>query len=116
MCEEDPVRNIYISADGEVSPCVYLYPPLPSPFKRIFCSREYWVERVSFGNVFEESFSRIWGSQNYQTFRNCFIERKEKLRELYFSPWESAKMEDSRSSFLPEPPEPCKSCHKIIGV
>jgi MoaA/NifB/PqqE/SkfB family radical SAM enzyme len=115
-CEEDPLRNVYISTDGEVSPCVYLYPPLPSPFKRIFCSREYWVGRVSFGNVFEESFSRIWDSQNYRSFRNCFLERKGKLRELYFSPWDSSEMRDSRSTFLPEPPEPCKTCHKILGV
>jgi MoaA/NifB/PqqE/SkfB family radical SAM enzyme len=116
VCEEDPLRNIYISTDGEVSPCVYLYPPLPSPFRRIFCSREYWVERASFGNVFEESFSRIWNSQNYQNFRNCFIKRKEKLGELYFSPWDSSEMRDSLSTFLPEPPESCKTCHKILGV
>jgi len=116
VCAEDPLMNIYISTGGDVSPCVYLYPPLPSPFKRIFCSREYWVERVSFGNVFEESFSQIWNSQNYQSFRNPFIERKDKLRELYFSPWDSPEMGDSRSTFFPEPPESCKTCHKILGV
>jgi len=116
VCGEDPLRNIYISADGEVSPCVYLYPPLPSPFKRIFCSREYWVERVSFGNVFKESFSRIWNSHHYQNFRNCFIKRKDKLGALYFSPWDSSEMRDSCSTFLPEPPEACKTCHKILGV
>jgi MoaA/NifB/PqqE/SkfB family radical SAM enzyme len=116
VCEEDPLRNIYISADGEVSPCVYLYPPLPSPFKRIFRSREYSVERVSFGNVFEESFFQIWDSQNYQSFRNCFLERKGKLGELYFSPWDSSEMRDSHSTFLPEPPESCRTCHKILGV
>jgi MoaA/NifB/PqqE/SkfB family radical SAM enzyme len=116
VCAENPLGNLYISADGEVSPCVYLYPPLPSPFKRIFCGREYYVKKVTFGNVFEKTFSQIWNSQNYQSFRNPFIERKDKLRELYFSPWDSPKMADSRSTFLPEPPEPCKTCHKILGV
>ncbi len=42
MCGE-PLRNLYISAEGEVSPCVYLYPPLPSPFRRIFCEKEYRI-------------------------------------------------------------------------
>ena len=116
VCEEDPLRNLYISADGEVSPCVFLYPPLPSPFKRIFCGREYWVEKVTFGNVFVESFSRIWNSQDCKNFRNCFVKRKEKLGELYFSPWDSSEIRDSRSTFLPEPPEPCKTCHKMLGV
>jgi MoaA/NifB/PqqE/SkfB family radical SAM enzyme len=116
VCEENPLGNLYISADGEVSPCVYLYPPLPSPFKRIFCGGEYRVERVTFGNVFEESFSRIWNSRDYQSFRNRFIERKDKLRELYFSPLDSPKMGNSPGNFFPEPPEPCKTCHKILGV
>jgi MoaA/NifB/PqqE/SkfB family radical SAM enzyme len=116
VCEENPLGNLYISADGEVSPCVYLYPPLPSPFKRIFCSREYWVDKVTFGNVFLESFSRIWNSQNYQSFRDCFTKRKDKLRALYFSPWDNPRIGDYRSTFLPDPPEPCKTCHKILGV
>ncbi len=116
ICEENPLENLYISVDGEVSPCVYLYPPLPSPFKRIFFDRVYSVEKLTFGNLFEESFYRIWNSQNYQSFRNCFIERKEKLRELYFSPVNSSERRDFRSTFLQEPPEACKTCHKILGV
>jgi len=29
-----------------ISPCVYLYPPLPSPFKRIFCGGEYQTQKI----------------------------------------------------------------------
>jgi len=116
VCEENPLGNLYISAEGEVSPCVYLYPPLPSPFKRIFGGREFRVERLTFGNVFVDSFSGIWNNRDYQHFRNCFVKRKEKLGKLYFSPWDSSETRDSRSTFLPEPPEPCKTCHKILGV
>ncbi len=76
VCEENPLRNLYISADGEVSPCVYLYPPLPSPFKRIFCSKEYWQEKVSFGNIFGDPVSAIWNRGNYEQFRNRFSERE----------------------------------------
>ena len=59
LCDENPLKNLYISSDGEVSPCVYLYPPLPSPFKRIFCEQgildvrkvEFWeyLQRTLFG-------------------------------------------------------------------
>jgi MoaA/NifB/PqqE/SkfB family radical SAM enzyme len=116
VCEENPLRNLYISVDGEVSPCVYLYPPLASPFKRIFCSKEYWVERVSFGNIFREPFSTIWDSESYVHFRDCFMQRKRKFRELYLSLWDSAKMRNFQCTALPGPPEPCKTCHKIIGI
>jgi len=116
VCAENPLRNLYLSTDGEVSPCVYLYPPLPSPFKRIFCSQEYRQEKVSFGNVFREPFPRIWNHESYENFRNLFIEREKKFREVYFSLWDSPKAMNSEGALLPEPPEPCHTCHKILGV
>ena len=113
VCEENPLGNLYISVEGEVSPCVYLYPPLPSPFKRIFCGKEYWVEKVSFGNIFRDPFSAIWNGYHYEEFRNRFIEREKKFRELYSSLWDSPK--SSPNNTLPHPLEPCKTCHKILG-
>jgi len=116
VCEENPLGNLYISAEGEVSPCVYLYPPLPSPFKRIFCGKEYWIKKASFGNIFRDPFSAIWSCSNYEEFRNHFIEREKEFRELYFSLWDSPKLKNSQGNALPEPPEPCNTCHKILGI
>ena len=116
VCEENPLENLYISADGGVSPCVYLYPPLSSPFKRIFCGREYWIEKMSFGNIFSDPFPAIWNRDNYEQFRNRFIERRNGFRDLYLSLWDSPKMRTSEENPLPEPPEPCKTCHKILGI
>jgi MoaA/NifB/PqqE/SkfB family radical SAM enzyme len=116
VCEENPLQNLYISVDGEVSPCVYLYPPLPSPFKRIFCEKEHWIEKVSFGNIFRDPFPAIWNRVNYEQFRNRFMERENRFRDLYFSLWDSPKMKNSQGNTLPDPPEPCKTCHKILGI
>jgi MoaA/NifB/PqqE/SkfB family radical SAM enzyme len=116
VCSENPLRNLYISADGEVSPCVYLYPSLPSPFKRIFCGKEYRAERVSFGNIFKEPIATIWNDQGYMNFRECFKQREKKFKALYYSLWGGAKMSDLEGSMLPAPPEPCKTCHKMLGV
>jgi MoaA/NifB/PqqE/SkfB family radical SAM enzyme len=116
VCAENPFGSLYISAEGEVSPCVYLYPPLPSPFKRIFCGKKYQTERVSFGNIFRDSFSAIWSGGNYEAFRNRFREREKNYKDLYFSLWDSPRLNNSQDSVLPEPPEPCKSCHKILGL
>ena len=115
VCEENPLGNLYISVEGEVSPCVYLYPPLPSPFKRIFCGKEYRIEKVSFGNIFRDPFSAIWNCSHYEEFRNRFIKREKEFRELYFSLWDSPKLKKSQGNALPEPPGPCKTCHKILG-
>jgi MoaA/NifB/PqqE/SkfB family radical SAM enzyme len=116
ICEENPLRNLYVSAEGEVSPCVYLYPPLPSPFKRIFCSQTYSVKKVSFGNIFRESFPAIWDSENYKNFRYRFMKREEKFKEAYLSFWDKTPMKHTEETAFPPCPESCQTCHKMLGV
>jgi MoaA/NifB/PqqE/SkfB family radical SAM enzyme len=116
VCEENPIRNLYISAQGHVSPCVYLHPPLPSPFKRIFCGRDHWVEKLSVGNIFQASFPTIWNCAPYVDFRSRFVRRHKKSRELFLSLLNGAKPGAPPQETLPEPPDPCKSCHKILGL
>jgi len=116
VCAENPLRNLYISAEGEVSPCVYLHPPLPSPFKRIFCGKEHRIEKVSFGNIFRNPFPAIWGCGGYEDFRGRFLAREKGYRELFFSMLDNPNLENPCGDLLSEPPEPCKTCHKIMGV
>jgi MoaA/NifB/PqqE/SkfB family radical SAM enzyme len=113
VCSENPLRNLYISVDGEISPCVYLYPPIPSPFKRIFCGEELTVEKISFGNIFRESFETIWNRKEYVEFRDCFARRKKRIEETYQALFDMKKPETLE---LKEPPSPCKTCHKMLGV
>jgi MoaA/NifB/PqqE/SkfB family radical SAM enzyme len=116
VCEENPLRTVYISADGEVAPCVYLYPPLTAHFKRIFCSREYWIERLSFGNIFNESFDAIWKKESYVLFRERFLLRRKAFEERYG--WLTGKGEIRMpdNTPFPDPPEMCRTCHKMLGV
>jgi MoaA/NifB/PqqE/SkfB family radical SAM enzyme len=116
VCAENPFASLYISADGAVSPCVYLYPPLPSPFKRIFCEKEYSTEKVAFGNVFREPFPTIWSRSDYEAFRNRFRERDKAYRDLYLSLWDGPRLRTAPASLLPDPPAPCRTCHKILGI
>ncbi len=116
VCEENPLRNIYISVDGEVSPCVYLYPPLPSPFKNTFCGNEFYINKLSFGNIFKESFDAIWDKKGYAEFRYPFEQRKRRYEEVYSYPIDARKFKKFESQPLPEPPEPCRQCHKMLGV
>jgi MoaA/NifB/PqqE/SkfB family radical SAM enzyme len=116
VCAENPFGSLYISAEGEVSPCVYLHPPLPSPFRRIFREREYSTQQVSFGNIFKEPFASIWNGGDYEAFRNRFREREKAYQDLYFSLLDNPRLKNPEENILPDPPEPCKSCHKILGV
>jgi MoaA/NifB/PqqE/SkfB family radical SAM enzyme len=113
VCSENPLDNLYISVDGEVSPCVYLYPPVPSPFKRVFCGGEHLQEKVSFGNIFKEPFETIWSRPEYVAFRGCFEARREKMKEAYEALLSLKRTEDTG---FPDPPLPCRMCYKIRGV
>jgi MoaA/NifB/PqqE/SkfB family radical SAM enzyme len=95
LCSEDPLNNLYVSEDGQVSPCVYLNPPM-AEVPRIFCGKETVISRISFGNITEQSLPEIWKSEGYSSFRA-------QLKEL-------AK---GRSSNLPEV---CRTCYKAYGI
>jgi len=115
VCSENPLRNLYISVDGEVSPCVYLNPPLPSTFKRIFHGAEFQTAKVIFGNILHEPFDRIWANPEYEEFRGCFARRVREFEELYASLWEGGRRRGGRQTF-PDPPRPCQTCYKIEGA
>ena len=115
VCSENPLRNLYISVDGEVSPCVYLNPPLPSPFKRIFHGTEFQTEKVIFGNILHEAFDQIWAKPMYEESRECFARRVGEFKELYASLWDRDKRRTNRQPFS-EPPASCQTCYKIEGV
>jgi MoaA/NifB/PqqE/SkfB family radical SAM enzyme len=114
VCEENPLRNLYVSASGEVSPCVFLSPPLASPFKRIFRGEETLVNKVSFGNIFREPFEKIWESGEYGDFRERFQLRERAMDGLYESLLRPTPV--AEGPLLPPPPLPCASCHKLFGL
>jgi MoaA/NifB/PqqE/SkfB family radical SAM enzyme len=112
VCSENPLDNLYISVDGDVSPCVYLNPPVSSPFIRIFCGTERPTHPVRLGNIFTEPLERIWASKEYEDFRGSFISRQKRWEESYTSLLEMRHPDDSP---VPSPPLPCRTCHKMLG-
>ncbi|MEE8329809.1 MAG: radical SAM protein [Thermodesulfovibrionia bacterium] len=115
VCEENPLENLYISTDGEVAPCVYLYPPVSSPFKRIFCGAERQTKKLSFGNIFSEPFSDIWDKREYMDFRKCFMLRRERGGQPPLSAY-MGSIRRKETSVLPKAPDQCTTCHKMLGV
>jgi len=114
LCDENPLRNLYISVTGDVSPCVYLYPPTTHQFKRIFCGQEHGIEQLGFGNILQEDFSRIWNSRGYREFRGQFHRRVTSAGKRYSPFWLMSG--GKGASPLPDPPAPCRTCHKMLGV
>ncbi len=115
VCAEDPLRNLYISVNGNVSPCVYLRPPVPTPFRRIFHGTEVLTEKVGFGNIFQKPFAEIWSNPEYEAFRACYSRREEMMEKMTAVLWDPDKRKADECGSLPPPPAPCRTCYKVEG-
>ncbi len=115
VCAENPLWNLYISVNGNVSPCVYLRPPVPPPFCRYFQGAEFPTEKVGFGNIFQKPFREIWEDPRYTDFRAYYSRRQEALEKMAAAVWDPDKRRGLDSDSLPALPEPCRTCYKSQG-
>ena len=115
VCDEDPLHNTFVTADGAVGPCVYLNMMLEGPIPRSFCGKPYRVDRLFFGRLGEESLLDIWEGEGYVAFREAFQERLKALQELIFL--KRSSPEDVGAVLASRPlPEPCTTCYKAYGL
>jgi MoaA/NifB/PqqE/SkfB family radical SAM enzyme len=113
VCELDPSRFMFITAQGEVCPCTYLSRP---ENRRFFNGTAYSYPRMSFGNINTDDLSAVWRGRAYAGFRERFERRREADRRL------RAYLEGG-SSFgaigALNPPalhDVCTTCAKAYGV
>jgi radical SAM protein with 4Fe4S-binding SPASM domain len=70
-CTENIGRALVVSADGAVSPCVFTNIPA-SGVSHVVEGCDEIYERLTFGNLSEESLSSIWRGERYAAFRRSF--------------------------------------------
>ena len=107
-CRENVRRACVINVEGEVVPCVFTNPVLcesrelgnAKPSCYIFNEQSLPMRGMSFGNIRNESLTRIWNKKEYTHLRNLF------------NPETARTLEEIRS----EMPESCVKCYKRLGV
>jgi MoaA/NifB/PqqE/SkfB family radical SAM enzyme len=70
-CTENPRYAMYISADGSVSPCVFLNIPV-SDIGDLDSNIIVTGDKLVFGNIRDESPASIWRKKEYLKFRQSF--------------------------------------------
>jgi MoaA/NifB/PqqE/SkfB family radical SAM enzyme len=68
-CTENIRKAAFVSADGEVSPCVYMNIPV-SAATYLAAGVELPYRRITFGNGQNARFDAIWRGMDYTTFRS----------------------------------------------
>ena len=75
VCTENVARALVVSADGEVSPCVFTNLPVTG-VTLVADGVERPYRGLTFGNVRERSLSSLWGQIAYRNFRRSFYEER----------------------------------------
>lgn len=113
VCEADPLRILFLSCDGWVSPCNYMGLPGRADVPRRFEGRALRVPRLRFGHILERELTEVWDGPAYRDFRRQFEARRRGsiLRAL-------GAVARGPSSFFPgaPAPEPCRTCYKLYGL
>ena len=111
VCDLNPLRILFVSADGGVSPCVYTSPLGQFEIPRVFEGRPLEVPVVSFGNVNDSPLMEIWDEAAYREFRQRFSRRMAGASAMMLgAAGAMAPVEESPA------PDVCRSCPKLYGV
>jgi MoaA/NifB/PqqE/SkfB family radical SAM enzyme len=72
VCNANPLRNTFVTASGEVTPCVYLGLPVEGPFTRRYFNKTYQSCNYSYGNVRKQKFLKLTQQPAYLNFIDYF--------------------------------------------
>ena len=114
VCEADPMKILFISCDGWVSPCTYMGLAGRTDIPRRFDGESLTVPRLRFGNVLDQDLAEIWNSPAYQAFRRQFARRL--LGVAARAMGTVTGNGDGAGSKMPPAPAPCLTCYKLFGL
>lgn len=114
VCEANPLKNLFVSSDGWVSPCTYMGLAGQTEIPRVAGGQLLPVPRLRFGDVRERDLLEIWNAPAYEAFRQQFAARR--TAGLVSAIAAVARVGTGSAKVLPAAPEPCRSCPKLYGL
>jgi len=114
ICDANPLKILFVSCDGKVSPCTYLGMAVQAEIPRVFDGRLLSVPRVWFGDIREQELLEIWETPGYRAFRQQFEARR--MAKIVSAVAAIAGATLASPGKLPPAPECCRSCPKLFGA
>ncbi len=111
ICEQDPLRTLFVSVDGSISPCI----SLAYMNSRFFAGQQVSIPIYKFGNINETSIDNVFQTHEYVEFRRAFERRLSRRVVDLFDPINRGLPGSSDPSKLP-PPVGCESCYYLYGI
>jgi MoaA/NifB/PqqE/SkfB family radical SAM enzyme len=121
VCEANPLKSLFISSDGWVSPCSYMGLAGRTDIPRRFHGQPVTVPRLRFGNILDQDLMDTWDAPACRDFRQQFAERRRAAAVR------AVDLMGSQKGFallrgggppgpLPPAPEACRTCYKLYGL
>jgi MoaA/NifB/PqqE/SkfB family radical SAM enzyme len=112
VCEQNPLKTLFVSWDGFVSPCIGL------SYMEDRCFGKEWrkVSRARFGNIASETLDNIWHKTDYEHFRKLFQDRMNVRAGRLMVIAASGSEKSNQIGTLPSPPVGCNYCYYLHGV
>ncbi len=114
VCEANPLKILFISCDGWVSPCTYMGLPGRTTIPRWADGRQAEVPRLRFGNILDQNLLDIWASPAYRAFRRQFHQRL--LAVTARAVGAMVRGGEASKETMPPPPDACRACYKLLGL
>ena len=124
MCEMNPLKIVFLSHDGCVSPCVYLNLSKKGWIPRIFCGNYQGIQKQCFGYVGEDDFVEIWERKEYKNFREPYVRRMafnkrafDVIADVQSSKAAMDELEKLEAVLRDNPlPAVCSTCYKAYNI
>ena len=113
ICDANPLKILFVSCDGRVSPCTYLGMAVQAEIPRVFDGQLLSVPRVWFGDIREQELLEIWEAPGYRAFRQQFEARR--TAGVAWAVAAVAGGNPASCKTFPPAPESCQSCPKLFG-
>jgi MoaA/NifB/PqqE/SkfB family radical SAM enzyme len=118
VCDANPLENVFVTAAGDLAPCVYLGLPLSGDFSRQFFQKSVVAQNYLYGSIHLQEFLEICQQPAYREFNGRFRRRLQEGSNLI-----NYLMPNRRTSIPPDQPASeqfswppaCQGCYKTLG-
>ena len=117
ICEHDPLHNLFIDWQGNISPCI----TLSYAEERFFAGERVHVPCQRFGNINQHTLDEIWNTPAYREFRKAYElrlswERQALVDAMLNSSDPNAYGQEHHFGERPAAPEGCRTCYYLYGI
>ena len=125
VCDANPLMNVFVTAAGDLSPCVYLGLPVAGTFSRQFFQESYPSQNYFYCDIKARGFPEILQGLAYQEFTGVFrnpVAASSSLMDNLVPPPPNTSHPGggNKGRLISEPqfkwPPTCQGCYKGLGV